>query len=39
MSNDWPGAFDEFYVIAKAGIEAFCIQENRMLQRLNPTKN
>jgi hypothetical protein len=32
-------ALSEFYVICKAGIEAFCIQQERMRVRLNPTKN
>jgi hypothetical protein len=32
-------AFNEFYVICKAGIECFCLQQERMIHRLNPTKN
>jgi hypothetical protein len=27
-------AFSEFYVVCKAGIETFCIQQDRMQQRL-----
>lgn len=32
-------ALSEFYIVCKAGIEAFCIQQARMQHRLNPTKN
>ena len=32
-------AFAEFFTVAKAGLEAFCIQQDRMRQRLSPTKN
>jgi hypothetical protein len=32
-------AFDEFYCVCKAGIEAYEIQLNRMQRRLSPTKN
>ena len=32
-------AFNEFYVVCQAGLEAFCIQQERMIHRLNPTKN
>jgi hypothetical protein len=32
-------ALNEFYIICKAGIEAYDIQKTRMLTRLNPTRN
>jgi hypothetical protein len=32
-------AFGEFYIACKAGIEVFCIQQDRMRQRLRPTRN
>lgn len=32
-------AKEEFYSICKAGIEVYEIQKERMLDRLNPTKN
>ena len=32
-------AWDEFYMIAKSGIEAYEIQLNRMQQRLHPSNN
>jgi hypothetical protein len=32
-------ALRESYLVCKAGIEAFCIHQERMLARLNPTKN
>lgn len=32
-------ARDGIYEICLAGIEAFCLQQDRMMQRLNPTKN
>jgi len=32
-------AFGEFYVICKAGIEAYCIQEDRLRERLKPGSN
>jgi hypothetical protein len=32
-------ALSEFYMACKAGIEAYCIQNERMLARLNPTRN
>ena len=32
-------AWDEFYRIAVAGLEAFCIQAERMQQRLKPSAN
>jgi len=32
-------AFDEFFAICKAGIEAFNIQQQRMQQRLRPGRN
>jgi hypothetical protein len=31
-------ALNEFYIVCKAGIEAFCIQQERLRVRLNPTK-
>jgi hypothetical protein len=32
-------AWDEFYMIAKSGIEAYEIQADRMLHRLRPLEN
>lgn len=32
-------AWDEFYMIAKSGIEAYEIQADRMQHRLRPSKN
>jgi hypothetical protein len=32
-------AFEEFYAVCKAGIEAFCIQQDRMQRRLRPMDN
>jgi hypothetical protein len=32
-------AWDEFYLIAKSGIEAYEIHSERMQQRLHPSKN
>lgn len=32
-------ARDEFYRICNAGLEAFCIQQERLTQRLNPLDN
>jgi hypothetical protein len=32
-------AFSEFYIVCKAGVEAYEIQKSRMLTRLNPTRN
>jgi hypothetical protein len=32
-------AWDEFFRIALAGIEAYCIQQDRMRHRLQPTSN
>jgi hypothetical protein len=32
-------AWDEFYLIAKSGIEAYEIQADRMLHRLRPSRN
>jgi hypothetical protein len=32
-------AFAEFYRVAHAGLEAFCIQDERMRQRLKPSRN
>jgi hypothetical protein len=32
-------AWDEFYMIAKSGIEAYEIEVNRMQHRLHPSKN
>jgi len=37
--EDHRDAFAEFYRIAHAGIEAFCIQEERMQQRMTPSNN
>jgi hypothetical protein len=31
--------WDEFYTIAKAGIEAFCVYQDRINQRLRPLDN
>jgi hypothetical protein len=32
-------ALRESYLVCKAGLEAFCIQHERMLARINPTRN
>jgi hypothetical protein len=32
-------ALTEFYIVCKAGIEAYEMQKTRMLLRLNPTRN
>jgi hypothetical protein len=32
-------ALEEFYRVAHAGLEAFCIQDERMRQRLKPSRN
>jgi hypothetical protein len=32
-------AFNEFYRVALSGIEAYCIQAERMQQRLYPSRN
>jgi hypothetical protein len=32
-------AFAEFYRVVHAGIEAFCVQDERMRQRLKPSNN
>jgi hypothetical protein len=32
-------AFNEFYVVCKAGIDAYELQVDRMHKRLNPTRN
>ena len=32
-------AWDEFYMIAKSGIEAYCLQADRTDKRLRPFKN
>jgi hypothetical protein len=32
-------AWEEFYRIALAGIEAYCLQQDRLQQRMNPTNN
>jgi hypothetical protein len=32
-------AFSEFYIACKAGLEAFCIQQDRMRQRFSPNNN
>jgi hypothetical protein len=32
-------AINEFYAVCKAGIEAYEIQRNRILMRMNPTRN
>ncbi len=37
--SNYKDAWDEFYVIAKAGIEAYKIQVARMQQRLHPSQN
>jgi hypothetical protein len=37
--EEWRLAFDEFYVVCKAGIEAYCIQQDRLRERLNPMGN
>jgi hypothetical protein len=37
--EEWRDAFEGFSAICTAGIEAYEIQKQRMLERLNPTKN
>jgi hypothetical protein len=37
--EEWLDARNEFYRIVLAGIEAMCIQDARMQQRLNPSSN
>ena len=32
-------ARDELYCVCKAGLEAFCLHQDRMQQRLKPTRN
>ena len=32
-------AVGEFYCICKSGLEAYCLQEDRMRQRLKPLEN
>jgi hypothetical protein len=32
-------AFAEFYRVCLAGVEAFCIQAERMQQRMKPSRN
>lgn len=37
--SDQADAFAEVYQRCRAGFEAFCIQEERMQRRLQPSKN
>ncbi len=32
-------AWDEFYAVCLAGVEAFSIQQSKMQQRINPSRN
>ena len=32
-------AKDEFYCVCKAGLEAFCLHQDRLRRRLRPTQN
>jgi hypothetical protein len=37
--EDHRDAFDEFYRVCKAGLEAYSVQQTRMEQRLRPSWN
>ena len=36
---DLRAAYDRFYLICKAGLDSYQIQQDRLAQRLRPTRN